>query len=79
MKTYKLMYGDKNLGVYTMDTETERKFGYFTDLDMIPVKPATDRERQERTFNSIMAELVAILSPDITEQEQIKECLDGRR
>ena len=79
MKTFKLMYGDKNLGVYTMDTETERKFGYFTDLDMVQVKPATDRERQERTFNSIMAEIVSIMAAGITEQEQITECLEGRR
>ena len=51
-----------NLGVYTMDPETERKFRYFPDLDMIPTTPATDREKQERTFNSIMEELVTILN-----------------
>jgi hypothetical protein len=79
MKTYRLKVDGVKLGVYTMDAETEHKFKYFPDLQMIPVEPATDKERQERNFNSIMAELVSILNPEMSEQEQVKECLDGRR
>ena len=79
MKTYKLKHKNKNLGVYTMDAETERKFRYFPDLQMIQTTPGTEREKQERGFNSIMAELVAIMNPSMTEQEQVQECLDGRR
>lgn len=62
MKTYRLKVDGLNLGVYTMSEETEHKFRYFPDLQMIPVKPTTDREKQERTFNSIMEELVTILN-----------------
>ena len=76
MKTFRLKVDGKNLGIFTMSAETEKKFNYFPDLQMIPVAPATEREKQERSFNSIMSEIVCILNPL---PEQVKECLDGRR